>query len=573
MWLVGLDAVGAQRLAALATLGHPPVRRRPRDDEVVARARRRTRRTPSRPAPPRARRRRTRRRSRCGRRGSASRRPRRRCARRRWPSTSRRPGHDVDPADRVLVGEQVVQLQVPGQQRVVRRGRQVGQLPGAGVEDRGRQPAVVEQRGVGGEPLLAHQLLVVQPALGRRGAGCAAWAGRARSAGSAPCRSRSSTASGDRTRMSCHPASSSLPRMSMTPQDPSPARAADPAERALFRGLVDDAAVFPPGLAPLPRRRGGAPGPPVASPGPTWSVRCSCPPPRPPSCWPCPRAAPLDVVLVARPGTAARRGRARPSTSSRRDATVTVVARRDRLVQPSGAGSLGWGLPVSVEVPRGPDLVPALEDVRDAHGRQEPAAGQAAHGRHRRAARPGRRPSWPRSCAPVSTWTWGSSSPVACTTPSPTPPPTVSDQHGFVNVLCATRWALAHAAEVPRAGGPAGATGPGATGRHPHPHERGRRQRRPRLLHGVRLLRGHRPRARPVDAGPDQRRPHEHQLARPAAQTTPSAWTALPYGVFSTDDPDLRRVGVRIGDQVLDARPSPPSTPAWSPAPAGPSRA
>jgi fumarylacetoacetase len=27
----------------------------------------------------------------------------------------------------------------------------------------------------------------------------------------------------------------------------------------------------------------------------------------------------------------------------------------------------------------------------------------------------------------------------------------------------------------------------------------------------------------------------------------------LPYGVFSTDDPDLRRVGVRIGDLVLDA--------------------
>ncbi len=27
----------------------------------------------------------------------------------------------------------------------------------------------------------------------------------------------------------------------------------------------------------------------------------------------------------------------------------------------------------------------------------------------------------------------------------------------------------------------------------------------------------------------------------------------LPYGVFSTDDPELRRIGVRIGDQVLDA--------------------
>ena len=33
----------------------------------------------------------------------------------------------------------------------------------------------------------------------------------------------------------------------------------------------------------------------------------------------------------------------------------------------------------------------------------------------------------------------------------------------------------------------------------------------------------------------------------------PFGLAALPYGVFSTDDPDLRRVGVRIGDQVLDA--------------------
>ena len=33
----------------------------------------------------------------------------------------------------------------------------------------------------------------------------------------------------------------------------------------------------------------------------------------------------------------------------------------------------------------------------------------------------------------------------------------------------------------------------------------------------------------------------------------PFGIATLPYGVFSTDDPDLRRVGVRIGDQVLDA--------------------
>ena len=33
----------------------------------------------------------------------------------------------------------------------------------------------------------------------------------------------------------------------------------------------------------------------------------------------------------------------------------------------------------------------------------------------------------------------------------------------------------------------------------------------------------------------------------------PFGLATLPYGVFSTSDPDLRRVGVRIGDFVLDA--------------------
>ena len=36
----------------------------------------------------------------------------------------------------------------------------------------------------------------------------------------------------------------------------------------------------------------------------------------------------------------------------------------------------------------------------------------------------------------------------------------------------------------------------------------------------------------------------------------PFGLATLPYGVFSTTDPDLRRVGVRIGDRVLDAGPA-----------------
>ena len=55
------------------------------------------------------------------------------------------------------------------------------------ADDRRRHAAVVEQRGVGGEALLAHQLLVVEPARRGPGAGCAASGGPRRLLGSAPC--------------------------------------------------------------------------------------------------------------------------------------------------------------------------------------------------------------------------------------------------------------------------------------------------------------------------------------------------------------------------------------------------
>jgi hypothetical protein len=73
-----------------------------------------------------------------------------------------------DRVDRLvlLAREQVVQLQVPGQQRAVRRRRLVGQLPRPGVDDRRGDAAVVEQRGVGREALLADEFLVVEAAVG-----------------------------------------------------------------------------------------------------------------------------------------------------------------------------------------------------------------------------------------------------------------------------------------------------------------------------------------------------------------------------------------------------------------------
>ena len=74
------------------------------------------------------------------------------------------PGHRVDGLP--VVAEQLVQLQVPRHQRCVRRGGDVAGGPRRGVDQRRRDAPVVEQRGVRGEALLAHQLLVVEPAVG-----------------------------------------------------------------------------------------------------------------------------------------------------------------------------------------------------------------------------------------------------------------------------------------------------------------------------------------------------------------------------------------------------------------------
>ena len=80
--------------------------------------------------------------------------------------------HEAPAGDEVgalplLAREQVVQPQVPGQQRPVLGQRLVGRLPWRRIHHRRRDGAVVEQRGVRGESFLSHQLLGVQPALRR----------------------------------------------------------------------------------------------------------------------------------------------------------------------------------------------------------------------------------------------------------------------------------------------------------------------------------------------------------------------------------------------------------------------
>ena len=156
---VGLDADGAQRVLGRA-LRDPAVGRGPRDDDVVALADLERAEDGLDPGPaaldvdalvadavavPRAR----------GA-GHGIRQPHVAVAEQQPPA-----GDHVGVLDD-LRGEQVVRREVARQQRVVGGGAQVADAPVAVLGDRRGDVAVVEQAGVGAEPLLAHQLLVVE---------------------------------------------------------------------------------------------------------------------------------------------------------------------------------------------------------------------------------------------------------------------------------------------------------------------------------------------------------------------------------------------------------------------------
>lgn len=61
--------------------------------------------------------------------------------------------------------EQIVQLQVPRLERMVRSRGLLRHRPFAGFDDRRRDVLVVQQRGIGREAFLTHQLLVVEVAV------------------------------------------------------------------------------------------------------------------------------------------------------------------------------------------------------------------------------------------------------------------------------------------------------------------------------------------------------------------------------------------------------------------------
>jgi hypothetical protein len=230
-----------------------------------------------------------------------------------------------------------------------------------------------------------------------------------------------------------------------TPDQPVGTQAERPAERALFRALFDDAAVFPPGLAILPRavadhlaRQSSSyadlVGPlllPASAIKDLLRLR---------------RRRRVDVALIGRPGT---------------DLSLVADARscigRDPAVTLTGVEvgwsaqwrqALDWGVSLSIEVPPGTDQERALSELREHTAGPNPVRAKFRTG------------SSPQTPVPTLSelaifiraavdhdlgfkLTGGLHHAFSQTTPDG------EDQFGFLNVMAATRWALAHGAEVP----------------------------------------------------------------------------------------------------------------------------
>ena len=213
-----------------------------------------------------------------------------------------------------------------------------------------------------------------------------------------------------------------------------------PAEPGLFAGLVDDAAVFPPGNAPLPEavrlHRVHASSAYAACVGPLLVPASAVA-----ELLPLLTEEPFAVGVIGRPGTPAP------------EVWEAVTALQGNGIRVAGA-ELGWvpgwreawpaDVPVSLEVPRGPDQAAALDDLaRDASDSSDVRA----------KFRTGATPSWAwpdeRELAELIRaaidrdlgfkLTGGLHHAVRSTRPDDALQP---EHHGLLNVVTAVRWAL-----------------------------------------------------------------------------------------------------------------------------------
>ena len=221
--------------------------------------------------------------------------------------------------------------------------------------------------------------------------------------------------------------------------------AARPGGRVVFHRLLRDAGVSAPGLAPLPRATEEH----VVRLSSSWADLVGpllLPPSAIDELLGLPRPQHLDVALVGRLGT---------DLTLLDDALSRLDAEPD--VTPSGVEigwstdwhrALRWGVSLSVEVPRGDEQEHCLSDIQE-----------SADERHRLRAKY-RTGSTPDNPVPTSTGlatfiracidhdlafklTGGLHHAFSHTTDKG------EDQFGFLNAIAATRWALAHGAEVP----------------------------------------------------------------------------------------------------------------------------
>lgn len=238
----------------------------------------------------------------------------------------------------------------------------------------------------------------------------------------------------------------STPEQSVsTPEQSVGLRAERPAERALFRALFDDAAVFPPGLAPLPQ----------AITDHVARQSSSCADLVGPLLLPASaiedflrlqRPQQVDVALIGRPGTDLTLvGDALSRLDEDPGVTLTGI---EIGWSPDWHQTLRWGASLSIEVPRGSEQERALSDIQERPDDPNPVQAKFRTG------------STPDSPVPTSTelatfiracvdhdlgfkLTGGLHHAISHTTAEG------EDQFGFLNVISATRWALAHGAEVP----------------------------------------------------------------------------------------------------------------------------
>jgi len=238
----------------------------------------------------------------------------------------------------------------------------------------------------------------------------------------------------------------STPEQSVsTPEQSVGLRAERPAERALFRALFDDAAVFPPGRAPIPRaftdhvERQSSSCADLVGPLllPASAIQAFLRLERPQH---------VDVGLIGRPGTDLTLvAEAMSHLDSDPGVTVTGV---EIGWSSEWRHALTWGAPLALEVPRGNEQERALSDIQEHADDPNPVQAKFRTGStpDRLVPTPTELATFIRACVDHDLsfkLTGGLHHAISHTTVDG------EDQFGFLNVISATRWALAHGAEVP----------------------------------------------------------------------------------------------------------------------------